>query len=691
MDILRPAAAGLIVSLSIAAAAEARATRAFTPQDLVMMERVSDPQVSPDGSQVAFTVRQTDFDANRGVNGIWRLSLRDRDARPVRLTAQGESSESPRWSPDGRTLFFLSTRSGSAQVWRLDEGGGEARQVTRLPLDVNGFRVSPDGRSLLLSLDVFTDCADLACTRKRLDEAAAAKADGRLYHRLFIRHWDRWSDGRRSQLFIVRLAADGTASGEPRWLTQGIDGDIPSKPFGDDAEYAFSPDGKTVYFDVRIAGVSEPWSTNFDIYAVPTDGSAPARNLTAANPAWDADPLPAPDGHKLYYRAMKRPGFESDRFGIMELDLGSGKTRELDPDWDRSAGVLRLSADGRTLYTTADDLGEHPLFALDIETGRVKELAGGGDVAGFSVAGGRLVIARSTLTAPADLYEIPARGGRERKLTAFNAARLSELAFGAVERFTFSGWNGDAVHGYVVKPYGFQPGRKYPLAFFIHGGPQGSWLDEFHYRWNPQVFAGAGYAVVAIDFHGSTGYGQAFTDAISGHWGDRPLEDLQKGYAAALAKFPWLDADRACALGASYGGYMIEWIAGVWNAPWKCLVVHDGVFDTRMMYYATEELWFEEWENRGLPWEKPENYERFNPALHVGDWRVPMLVVHSSRDFRIPLSQGIAAFTALQRRGIPSEFLTFPDESHFVQKPQNSLQWHQVVLAWLQRWLGETE
>ncbi|HZU76588.1 MAG TPA: S9 family peptidase, partial [Dehalococcoidia bacterium] len=372
MDILRPAAAGLIVSLSIAAAAEARATRAFTPQDLVMMERVSDPQVSPDGSQVAFTVRQTDFDANRGVNGIWRLSLRDRDARPVRLTAQGESSESPRWSPDGRTLFFLSTRSGSAQVWRLDEGGGEARQVTRLPLDVNGFRVSPDGRSLLLSLDVFTDCADLACTRKRLDEAAAAKADGRLYHRLFIRHWDRWSDGRRSQLFIVRLAADGTASGEPRWLTQGIDGDIPSKPFGDDAEYAFSPDGKTVYFDVRIAGVSEPWSTNFDIYAVPTDGSAPARNLTAANPAWDADPLPAPDGHKLYYRAMKRPGFESDRFGIMELDLGSGKARELDPDWDRSAGVLRLSADGRTLYTTADDLGEHPLFALDIETGRVK-------------------------------------------------------------------------------------------------------------------------------------------------------------------------------------------------------------------------------------------------------------------------------------------------------------------------------
>ncbi|MDI3259368.1 MAG: S9 family peptidase [Sinobacteraceae bacterium] len=691
MEILRPAAAGLIVFVSIATGTDARAARAFTPQDLVMMARVSDPQVAPDGSRVAFTVRETDFDANKGVNGIWLLALRDKDARPVRLTAQGESSDTPRWSPDGRALFFLSTRSGSSQVWRLDLGGGEARQVTRFPLDINNFRVAPDGRHLLLSIDVYTDCTDFACTKKRLDEATAAKADGRLYHRLFIRHWDTWSDGRRSQLFIVPLDADGTADGEPRWLTRGIDGDIPSKPFGDDAEYHFSPDGKTVYFDVRIAGLDEPWSTNFDIYAVPADGSAPPRNLTAANPAWDADPLPSPDGRKLYYRAMKRPGFESDRFGIMELDLTNGKTRELDPDWDRSAGTLRLSADGRTIYTTADDLGEHPLFALDIKTGKIKELAGGGDVAGFSVSGERLVIARSTLSAPADLYEISTRGGAERMLTAFNAARLSELAFGAVERFTFPGWNGDTVHGYVVQPYGFQPGRKYPMAFFIHGGPQGSWLDEFHYRWNPQVFAGAGYAVVAIDFHGSTGYGQAFTDAISGHWGDRPLEDLQKGYAAALAEFPWLDADRACALGASYGGYMIDWIAGVWNAPWKCLVVHDGVFDTRMMYYATDELWFEEWENRGLPWEKPENYERFNPTLHVGDWHVPMLVVHSSKDFRIPLSQGIAAFTALQRRGIPSEFLTFPDESHFVQKPQNSLQWHQTVLAWLKRWTGETE
>src|SRR5579885_2580099 len=445
MDILRPAAAGLIVSLSIAAAAEARATRAFTPQDLVMMERVSDPQVSPDGSQVALTVRQTDFDANRGVNGIWRLSLRDRDARPVRLTAQGESSESPRWSPDGRTLFFLSTRSGSAQVWRLDEGGGEARQVTRLPLDVNGFRVSPDGRSLLLSLDVFTDCADLACTRKRLDEAAAAKADGRLYHRLFIRHWDRWSDGRRSQLFIVRLAADGTASGEPRWLTQGIDGDIPSKPFGDDAEYAFSPDGKTVYFDVRIAGRDEPWSTNFDIYAVPADGSAPPRNLTAANPAWDSTPVPAADGKTLYYLAMKRPGFEADRFAVMALDLASGRTRELDPQWDRSAGGLQLSRSGKVLYTTADDNGDRALFAIDVASGKVARLTGPGQVEGFSAGADRIVYAQSNLKAPADLFRIDARGGKPEQLTRLNAERLAKVRMGDYEFFTFAGAEGATV------------------------------------------------------------------------------------------------------------------------------------------------------------------------------------------------------------------------------------------------------
>jgi dipeptidyl aminopeptidase/acylaminoacyl peptidase len=432
---------------------------------------------------------------------------------------------------------------------------------------------------MALSVAVFADCGDLACTKQRLADRTASKLSGVVYDSLFVRHWDTWADGTRSQLFIADLARDGTVASEPHLLTRAIDGDVPSKPDGDESEYAFAPDGNSVYFGVRIAGTSEPWSTNFDLYVVPVDGDAPPRNLTADNAAWDAYPTPSADGTKLYYLAMKRPVHESDRFGIMELDLASGGKREIDPNWDRSAGPLQLSADGKTLYTTADDQGEHPLFAVDIVSGRVTRVTAGGNVSGFSRADPVTVIARDSFKSPGDLYLV--RHGSEKRLTELNAARLNDVGFGDFEEFSFRGWNGDTVHGYVVKPFHFAPGRKYPVAFLIHGGPQNSWLNEFHYRWNPQTYAGAGFAVVEIDFHGSTGYGQAFTDSISGHWGDRPLEDLQKGWAAALAKFPFLAADRACALGPSFGGYMINWIAGNWSAPlsgpWRCLVSHDGI------------------------------------------------------------------------------------------------------------------
>jgi len=662
--------------------------RPFTANDLVMLDRVSEPRLAPDGRSVAFTLRQTDFEGNRGLKSIWKLDLTDKAAQPQRLTATGSNAWSARWSPDGKTLYFLSNRSGSDQVWSLATGLGEARQVTHLPMDVGSYRLAPDGKRLALSLAVFTDCADLACTKQRLADRTASKESGMVYDRLFVRHWDMWSDGTRLQLFIADLAADGTVSAEPRLLTRNIDGDVPSKPDGDESEYAFAPDSKSVYFDVRIAGTSEPWSTNFDVYGVPVDGSAPPRNLTADNIAWDGYPLPSADGRKLFYLAMKRPQHESDRFGIMELDLATGARREIDPNWDRSPGPLQLSADGKTLYTLADDVGEHPLFAIDIATGRATKVAAGGNVSDFSRAGTVTVIARDSFKSPGELYLVG--HGSEQRLTDLNAARLKDVGFGDFEAFTFKGWNGDTVHGYVVKPVGFEPGHKYPVAFVIHGGPQGSSTNEFHYRWNPQTYAGAGFAVVEVDFHGSTGYGQAFTDAISGHWGDRPLEDLQKGWAAALAQFPFLAADRACALGASYGGFMINWIAGNWptpqSGPWRCLISHDGVFDARMMYYATEELWFEEVEQGGTPWQQPQNYERFNPMTHVGDWKVPMLIIHSAKDYRIPLSQGLGAFTALQRRGVPSQFLTFPDENHWVLKPRNSLEWHRTVEAWLKKW-----
>ena len=670
------------------ASAAAPSTRAFTAKDLIALDRVSEPRLAPDGRSLAFTLRETDFDGNRGVRSIWKLDLTDKAAHPQRMTQSGSEAWSARWSPDGKTLYFLSNRSGSDQLWSLAVGFGEARPVTRLPVDVGSYQVAPDGRRLALSVAVFRDCGDLACTKKRLLERAALKSSGVVYDSLFVRHWDSWADGRRSQLFIADLAADGSVALEPHLVTSGIDGDVPSTPFGDDTEYSFAADGKTVYFGVRIAGVTEPWSTNFDVYAVAVDGHSAPRNLTADNTAWDAYPTPSADGTKLYYLAMKRPQYEADRFAIMELDLASGRKREVDASWDRSAGALQLSKDGQTLYTMADDEGEHRLFAVNIKSGQVKTVAAGGTISDFSLAGSDVAFARESFKSPGDLYII--QHASEKRLTALNAARLKDVVFGDFEEFRFKGWNGDSVHGYVVKPYGFEAGRKYPVAFLIHGGPQDSWLNEFHYRWNPQTFAGAGFAVVEIDFHGSTGYGQAFSDAILEHAGDRPLEDLQSGWAAALAKFPFLAGDNACALGASYGGYMVDWIAGNWPAPksgaWKCLVSHDGVFDNRMEYYATEELWFDEIGAGGTPWQHPENYERFNPVLHVADWKVPMLIVHSDKDYRVPLEQGLAAFTALQRRGVPSQFLTFPDENHWVLKPQNSLQWHATVEAWIKKW-----
>jgi dipeptidyl aminopeptidase/acylaminoacyl peptidase len=666
------------------------AAHPFDVHDLVMMNRVSDPQLSPDGKHVAFTMRETDYAANKGSNGIWTLDLSAKDAKPVRLTDKDTSASSPRWSADGKSIYYLAQAKGDeyTRVWRMAATPGSAAQSeTPWPADINTFKLSPDGTTMLLSIDVFEDCAERLCT-KRPPQAGVEKTTGKIYDRLFVRHWDTWSDGRRSQLYLApALSPRGGKAmvALPRLLSRGIDGDIPSKPFGDDSEFAFSPDGKTVYFDVRIAGNSEPWSTNFDVYSVPADASSAPKNLTAGNKAWDANPLPSHDGKTLYYLAMKTPGFEADRFGIMALDLASGNVHEVDPEWDSSAGPLQLSADGKTLYTTTDDNGDHPLFAIDVASGKATRLVGDGTVVAFAVgAKGDIIVERHDFEHPADLYRYA--DGKFAQVTDVNAARLADIRFSKATWFTFKGWNGETVHGYAMPPVDAKPGQKYPVAFLIHGGPQSPWTNEFHYRWTPETYAGAGFGVVAINFHGSPGYGQAFTDSISQHWGDRPLEDLQKGWAAALKEFPYLDGSRACALGASYGGYMTYWIAGVWNQPWKCLVDHDGVFDTRMMYYATEELWFEEHENGGTQYDVPANYEKFNPLDHVKDWRVPMLVVHSDRDYRIPLTQGLGAFTALQRRGIPSEFLTFPDENHWVQKPHNSVLWHDTVLGWLKKY-----
>jgi len=693
---MKPLFAALALALAtgpvLAADADESSKHPFSIRDLVMLDRVGDPQLSPDGRYALYSVRSTDYAANKGSTALYVLDLSG-SAQPVKVVEKGSS---PRWAPDGKSIYYAAAKDGVSQVFHrafdagkggkglaLTAAAGEA--VTDAPLDVNAFKLSPDGSKLLLSYEVFTDCPDLACTKERLDGREKDKSTGTVYDKLFVRHWDTWADGRRSQLYI----ADANAPSSPVLLSRGIDGDVPSKPFGGDDEFSFSPDGETVYFDARIAGKTESWSTNFDVYSVPADGSATPVNLTADNLAWDANPLVSPDGKTLFYTAMKEPGSEADRFGIMALDLVSGTRREVAPSWDRSAGALQLSADGKTLYTTTDDNGQHPLVAIDVTTGKATTLVTDGAVGAFSMSGSKILLSRDDLKRPADLYTADLKGKGLKQVTHYNAKRLKNAQVGDFEFFTFKGWNNETVQGYVVKPVGFKKGQTYPVAFIIHGGPQGAMTNSWSYRWNAQTYAGQGFAVVTVNFHGSTGYGQAFTESISGDWGGKPLQDLKQGWNAALTKYKFLDGDRACALGASYGGYMVYWMAGVWNQPWKCFVDHDGVFDARAMYYDTEELWFEEKENGGTQFEHPENYERFNPVNHVKDWRVPMLVIHSGHDFRIPDTQGLGAFTALQRRGIPSKLLHFPDENHWVLKPQNSVQWHETVNAWLKQWTAK--
>ncbi|HVT61653.1 MAG TPA: S9 family peptidase [Thermoanaerobaculia bacterium] len=725
----RPAAAIEAAAAGAGAApAESSSTHAFNAVDMQSMRRITEPQPSPRGDRVAFVVRSTDFEGNRGKTDLWLVGIDGSGARP--LTADGAGYGNPRWSPDGATLYFLSSRSGSSQIWRLAPNAaspagpsgqgagvppaGEPVQVTRLAVDITSFILSSDGALAAASADVFPDCPTLACTHDRLAARAKSKVKARLYAdgTGFVRHWDVWENGTRSHLFVLPLTsvaggaagatgggvgggvggAEGAAAGagsEPVDVMRGMAADAPSKPFGGTEEYAFAPDGRSLVFAARDAGRQEPWSTNFDLYQAPLDGSRPPQDLTAANPAWDTYPAFSPDGKTLAYAAMTRPGFESDRYRIVLRDLASGRERRLAEEWDRSAGPLLFSADGRTLFTATEDLGQKPLFAIDVASGRVLRLTSAGHVESPELAAGdRLVFTLDSLRFPAEIYTVRRDGSGLAPITHLNQQLLAAARMGEVEQFHFAGAGGDTVYGWAVKPADFQPGRRYPIAFIIHGGPQVSEDNHFHYRWNPEVYAGAGYGVIAIDFHGSAGYGQAFTDSISQDWGGKPLQDLQLGLAAALARYPWLDGDRACALGASYGGFMTNWIAGNWPDRFRCLVTHDGVFDQRMMYYATEELWFPEWEMGGPYFQNPDLYEKFNPVRFVDRWQTPMLVIHGSLDYRIPVTQGLGAFTALQRRGIPSELLSFPEENHWVLKPADSLLWHQTVLAWLARWLA---
>ncbi len=665
-------------------------TTPFTYTDMLMLDRISGLQVDPSGHYALFTVRATDMARNKGVRSLWMKDLTRPTTPEVRLAVSDSGADGAQWSPDGKSIYFLSARGGggSTQVWRTDIKGTKTEMITHLPLDVQAYRIAPDGKGLVVALAVLPNAKGDEIEGTVKAQSEKRMGSGTVYTGVFVRHWDTWADGTRGHLFYIKLnSAD--APFIPIALTPGYDGDVPSKPFGDEGDFCISPDSRTVYFSGREAGRREPWSTNFDIYSVPLSGG-PLTNLSAGNKAWDAAPRMSSDGLTLAYKAMKRPGFEADRFEVQLRDIATGTVRPLAATWDRSVEDLQWSADGKSIYVTAADMGCQRLFRIDVKSGAVTTLSKDGHIDAYAETSKGWVFLKSALSGPSQLYLARPTSAlidvAATNLTAVNTV-LKSKAFGAYEQFSFPGWNDETVHGYVVKPVGFAEGRKYPVVFLIHGGPQGSFGDGWSFRWNPQTYAGAGYAVVMIDFHGSTGYGQAFCDAISQHWGDRPLEDLQKGWAHVLKTYPFIDADRAAALGASYGGFMVNWIAGKWKAPWKCLVSHDGVFDQRSMGYTTEEQWFTEWEQGANVYDAPAEYDEFNPALFAKDWSVPMLIIHSDLDYRIPVEQGIGAFTALKAMDVPSRFLRFPDENHWVLKPRNSMQWHATVFDWLDAYL----
>ncbi len=662
----------------IALATQPVAAKGLTIDDMLAMQRVADPQVSPDGKLIAFSVRDTDMDANRGRVDLWLVGADGSGQR--RLTSHPENDTDPRWSADGKFIYFLSARSGSQQVWRIAVAGGEAEQVTKLPLDLNGYTLFPDGRKLIVAIDVYPDAKTLADTVKKDEAKDKSKVKAQIYETLLFRHWDQWEDGKFSHVFVWDPATPESAKD----LIPGQATDSPTHPFGGMEEIDVSPDGKQVAFVARASGRQNAWQTNTNVFLVAADGRSKPVDMTSTNPAYDFSPAFSPDGKWLAVTQTKRAGYERDRQRLSVIEVATRKTRVVTEAWDRSMGEVTWSADGKAIYTTTDNIGNHSLFAIDVASGTAKVVVEKGTTGSPRIAGDRIVFTRDMLTQPGELFSVKPDGSELRQLTHFNDERVKKITWGSYEQFSFKGAKGDTVYGYAMKPAGFT-GGKVPVAFLIHGGPQGSFGDHFHYRWNPEVYAGAGFGTVFIDFHGSTGYGQAFTDAINGDWGGAPYDDLMLGLDAALAKFSWLDGSRAAALGASYGGYMINWINGHTDR-FKALVCHDGNLDERMAYFDTEELWFPEWEHGGTPWEKPEGYLKHNPIDFVKNWKTPTLVVHGGKDFRVVDTQGMATFTALQRKGIASRFLHFPDENHWVLKPQNSKLWHDEVLGWIGRW-----
>jgi dipeptidyl aminopeptidase/acylaminoacyl peptidase len=703
-----------LLLFTISHPAFSQAKRPFTFEDMMKLKRLGEPVPSPDGKWVLFAAVDVDLAANKKTSHIWIVPLAGGQERMLIADQDGDR---PRWAPDGRRFAFISNKEGGAQVWIAEFDGaagavGGVHQWTHIATEAAGELWSPDGKSILFTSDVYPKCdgapeGEQDCNAKKVKEVEDSKVKALVFDQLLYRHWNSYKAGKRSHIFVIPVFWPSEVHGGPtvealipRDLTPG-DYDAPVFSLGGQDDYAFSPDGQEICYTSNHDKV-EATSTNNDLWIVPVNagsGRTPVspRNMTADNPASDSTPLYSPDGQYIAYRAQQRPGYESDRFRLMLYDRKTGEKRNLTENFDRWVGTFTWSPNSSRIYFNIEDQGKAPVFSLLVATGKRVEvpmliMATADDLVVIP-KGTDILFTNNSINQPTAIYRFmlcPDGCGDPpppppAQLTHLNDAILSEVAMSKLESFWFEGAERDKVQGFIVKPPNFDGSKKYPLKFIIHGGPEVPMGDLWSYRWNAQLFAASGYVVIMINFHGSPGYGQKFIDEINGDWGGAPFEDLMKGLDFAEKTFPYIDKNRECALGASYGGYMANWVLGHTDR-FKCIVSHDGMFNTYSAWGTTEELWFNNWEFKGTPYTNPEMYEKWNPRNAAKNFKTPTLVVHSQLDYRLDVSEGFQLFTTLQTMGVPSKMLYFPDEGHWVLKPQNSQFWYKTVNDWVDLW-----